>query len=187
MLSRANLSTSAFKTTYKTRLRLSTHGASAALHRLATHTPSLTTIAGNAIKRPLLSKSSLLAGYQPARRAWLSLWSSGNEKPIKQRVVEASQRHHGLGDRELLLLYLDKQDEAWRKQSSSARRADWWNHAECILLAAGALYVEYYFWPSNEARNEKARNEAGQLWNKNFVNQVQVYNKLMEIEERLDK
>lgn len=188
-LRRAIFPTSTFRGAHDKRPHISAHVYSAPasiLHRLATSTPSFTSIAGNATGRPLLSKP-FLPKIQVAPRAPFSFWPFGNEKSIQQRVIEASPRYRNLDDRQLLLLYLDKQDEAWKKQSSSVRMPSWSDYAGWVFIAAAVFYVSYYVWPPVAAGVEKSKKQSDQIWHAMESKQRLILDKVVEIEKRLDK
>lgn len=190
MLSRASFPTSPFRRAYETKSRLPAHGGSSPLsnlHRLAPGSPSLPCITGNATRRPLLLNTTPLAEPQRARRASLSLWPSGSAKPVEQRVSEAYHRYSKLNDRELLLLYLDKQDEAWGKHSSRVPMPSWADYARWVTNGGALLYLFYYIAPSIAAAGEKAVKKTALNWNTMTTTQRHIYNKVVEIEKRLDK
>ena len=177
MLSRATFPRSAFRSAHPSFLLPSTHGPSTPLsniHRLSVNGRPYTSFSARLISYRSL-KTNSPPGIRPAQLA-SSLWRSTHTKSIEDRVIEASNRYSNLSDRNVLLLFLSKQEEIWGEQRRFIRAS---NISNWVFLASSVGVMYYYYmhlWPQQETSKKIGAQ------NMNIM-----FNKLVEIEKRLEK
>lgn len=63
----------------------------------------------------------------------------------------------------------------------------WADYAGWVSNAGAVLYGYYFIWPQMVAASEEAGKATARNWNTVATNQRRMYDKLVEVEERLEK